>query len=34
MSYYFQKCYFDSEKIGVRNECDRLACNSNSKHNF
>ena len=34
MSYYFQKCCFDSEKIGVRNECDRLTRISNGKHNF
>ena len=23
MAYYFQKCFFDSEKIVVINECDR-----------
>ena len=34
MSYYFQKCCFDSEKNGVRNECDKLSCISNGKHNF
>ena len=25
MSYYFQKCCFDSEKSGVT-ECDRMMC--------
>ena len=34
MSYYFQKCCFNSEKNGVRNECDKLSCISNGKHNF
>lgn len=33
MPYYFQKCCFDSEKLGVRNECDRLSC-VNRKHDF
>ena len=33
MSYYFQKCFFYSEKLGVRNECDRLSC-ANGKHYF
>ena len=26
MPYYFEKCYFDSQKIGVRNECNMLSC--------
>ena len=34
MSYYHQKCCFDSGKIGLRNECDRFSCISNGKHNF
>ena len=32
MTYYFEKCYFDSEKMGVRTECDRMSCVLNRKH--
>ena len=31
MSYYFKQCCFDSERLGVRNECNRLSCAS-GKH--
>ena len=34
MFYYFQKCCFDSENIGVINECDRMSCILNRKHEF
>ena len=34
MSYYFQKCCCDSEKIGVINECDRMSCILNRRHEF
>ena len=34
MAYYFQKCCFDSEKIDVINECDRMSRIFNRKHEF
>ena len=34
MAYYFQKCCFDSEKIEVINECGRMLCILNRKHEF
>ena len=32
MTYYFEKCCFDSEKMGVTTECDRMNCVLNRKH--
>ena len=34
IAYYFQKCCFDSEKIDVINECDRMSRIFNRKHEF
>ena len=34
MACYFQKCCFDSEKIDVINECDRMSRIFNRKHEF
>ena len=34
MAKYFEKCCFDSEKMGVINECDRMSCILNRKHDF
>ena len=32
MTYYFEKCCFDCEKMGVTTECDRMSCVLNRKH--
>ena len=34
MAYSFQKYCFDSEKIGLVKECDRMSCFLNGSHNF
>ena len=34
MPYYFEKYCFDSEKIGVINECDKMSCILNRKHDL
>ena len=34
MAYSFQKCCFDSEKIGLVKEFDRMFCILNESHNF
>ena len=34
MAYSIQKCCFDSEKIGLVKECDRMCCTLNGRHNF
>ena len=33
MAYSFQKCCFDSEKIGLVKECDRTSCILNGSYN-
>ena len=34
MAYSIQKCCFDSEKIGLVKECDRMCRTLNGRHNF
>ena len=34
MAYSFQKCCFDSEKVGTVKECDRISFISNGSHSF
>ena len=34
MAYSFQKCCFDSEKVGLVKECDRMSCILNGSHSF
>ena len=34
LAYSFQKCCFDSEKVGLVKECDRMSCILNGSHSF